>query len=178
MRRVVPVVGALVVAGTLAACSGGEPGAAAVVDGRSVPTSDVETATRELADVLQGVTQSTVLGVLIQEPTIAAHAADAGVGISDQQALDALDQQVEASGGTAGREFSEPSVTVMRYVLQIGALQETDDAQQVLADLQEDLSALDFTVNPRFGTAGENGTVGETTYPWLVTAAPAAPAAP
>ncbi|WP_454051193.1 hypothetical protein [Cellulomonas sp. Marseille-Q8402] len=176
IRRVVPVVGALVVVSALAACSGGRPGAAAVVDGRTIPTSDVETATSELADVLQGVTQATVLGVLVQEPTIAAHAPEAGVGVSDQQARDALDQQAEASGGAAGQEFSEPSVAVMRYVLQIDALQQAGDAQQVVADLQEDLADLDVTVNPRFGTAGENGTVGETTYPWLVAAPETAPA--
>ncbi|MCG7287815.1 hypothetical protein MHY85_17770 [Cellulomonas sp. ACRRI] len=170
VRRTVSAVGVLAVAGVLAACGGGRPGAAAVVDGRSIPTSDVETATRELGPVLQGVTSSAILGVLVQEPTVAAAAADAGVAVSDEQAADALDQQVAAAGGEAGQEFSPTSVTVMRYLLEIQAMQGADDADTLLASLQEDLGSIDFTVNPRFGSADELGTIGTTTYPWIVSA--------
>ncbi|HYQ76787.1 hypothetical protein [Cellulomonas sp.] len=169
VRRTVSAVGVLAVAGALAACGGGRPGAAAVVDGRSIPTSEVETATQELGPVLQGVSASAILGVLIQEPTVAAAASDAGVAVSDEQAADALDQQVEAAGGDA-QEFSPASVRVMRYLLEIQGLQGASDADTLLASLQEDLGSLDFTVNPRFGSADELGTVGTTTYPWLVSA--------
>lgn len=175
VRRTVSVVGVLAVAGVLAACGGGRPGAAAVVDGRSIPTSEVETATQELGPVLQGVSASAILGVLIQEPTVAAAASDAGVAVSDEQAADALDQQVAAAGGEAGQEFSPASVTVMRYLLEIQGLQGASDADTRLASLQEDLGALDFTVNPRFGTADDLGTVGTTAYPWIVSADGASP---
>lgn len=175
VRRTVSVVGVLAVAGVLAACGGGRPGAAAVVDGRSIPTSEVETATLELGPVLQGVSASAILGVLIQEPTVAAAASDAGVAVSDEQAADALDQQVAAAGGEAGQEFSPASVAVMRYLLEIQGLQGADDADTRLAALQEDLGALDLTVNPRFGTADDLGTVGTTAYPWIVSADGASP---
>lgn len=175
VRRTVSVVGVLAVAGVLAACGGGRPGAAAVVDGRSIPTSEVETATQELGPVLQGVSASAILGVLIQEPTVAAAASDAGVAVSDEQAADALDQQVAAAGGETGQEFSPASVAVMRYLLEIQGLQSADDADTRLASLQEDLGALDFTVNPRFGTADDLGTVGTTAYPWIVSADGASP---
>ncbi|VTR78129.1 hypothetical protein [Cellulomonas hominis] len=171
-------IGAVALAATLAACGGGQPGAAAVVGDRVVRASDVDTATRELADVLQGVTQSAIVGVLVQEPVIARHAEDAGVGVSTEQAEETLDAQVVAAGGQAGREFSDASVTVMRYVMEIQGLQDSDDAEQALTDLQADLGALDFTVSPRYGTAGENGTIGTTTYAWLVPAADDAAAVP
>lgn len=174
VRRTVSAVGMLAVAGVLAACGGGRPGAAAVVEGRSIPTSEVETATQELAPVLQGVSASAILGVLIQEPTVAAAASDAGVAVSDEQAADALDQQVEAAGAPA-QDFSPASVAVMRYLLEIQGLQGASDADTLLASLQEDLGALDFTVNPRFGTADDLGTVGTTAYPWIVSADGAAP---
>ncbi|GIG36626.1 hypothetical protein [Cellulomonas pakistanensis] len=161
--------GVLTVAGALAACGGGRPGAAAVVDGRSIPTADVQDATRELADVLQGVSSSAILGVLVQEPTVRALTEEAGVAVGEDTAADALAEQAEVVGA-AGQEFSPASVTVMRYLLEIEALQGASDAEVLLATLQEDLGALDLTVNPRFGTADEVGTVGATSYPWLVSA--------
>jgi hypothetical protein len=177
-RRVLTTIGAVALAGVLAACGGGQPGAAAVVGDRVVRASDVDTATRELADVLQGVTQSAVVGVLVQEPVIRRHAVEAGVAVTAEQAREALDAQVEAAGLDGDREFSDTSVTVMRYVMQIQRLQDSDDADQVLTDLQADLGSLEFTVSPRYGSAGENGTIGTTTYPWLVPAADDAAAVP
>lgn len=175
VRRTVSVLGVLAVAGSLAACGGGRPGAAAVVDGRSIPVSDVDAATRELGPVLQGVTSSAILGTLVQEPTVAAVAEDAGVGVSDEQARDALQQQAAAAGGDESQDFSPASVTVMRYVLEVQALQGAPDAEGTLTSLQEALGGLDLTVNPRFGTADELGTIGTTTYPWLVSADGTAP---
>lgn len=177
-RRAVPVIGALAVVATLAACSGGQPGAAAVVGDRVVRVSDVDTATRELAGVLQGVTAPVVVAVLAQEPVVVEQAADAGLGVSDEQARAALEQQVRdaaaAQGQDAGTDltFSPPSVAVMRYALAFGALQESGDEAD-LAELQDSLAALDITLNPRYGSTDAPGT--PTTYPWLVPTAPAAP---
>lgn len=170
--------GAAALVAALAACSGGQPGAAAVVGDRVVSSDDVDTATRELADVLQGVTQSAIVGVLVQEPLVVGAAQDAGVGVSPEQADDALQQQVAAAGGDEDREFSESSVDVMRYVLSLQALQGASDAEQRLTALQEDLSSLDFEINPRFGSRTDQGTIGATTYPWLVAQDAAADATP
>ena len=170
VRRTVSALGVLVVVVGLAACGGGRPGAAAVVDGRTIPTADVQDATRELDGVLQGVTSSAILGVLVQEPTVRALAEDAGVAVAEDTAADALAEQLTAVGGDPDQDVSPASVTVMRYLLEIEALQGARDAEVLLATLQEDLGALDVTVNPRFGTADELGTVGATSYPWLVSA--------
>lgn len=167
-RRVVSALAAVALAGTLAACSGGQPGAAAVVGDRVIPVSDVDAATRELADVLQGVTPASVVGVLIQEPLVAAVAEDAGVGVSDQQAAEVLAQGLETAGADSDREFSASSLTVARYVLELQAVQQLSDAQDRIAELQDGIVSLDFTINPRFGTPIENGMIGATTYPWLV----------
>lgn len=164
--------GALAVAAALAACGGGQPGAAAVVDGRAIPSADVETATRELTGVLEGVTPGAVVQVLVQEPTVVAGAADAGRAVSEEQARTALEEQAAATGAGDG-EFSAASVAVMRYLLAAAALQ---DAGVDPTGLQAELADLDVTVNPRFGTLDEAGALGPTTYPWLVADGAAEPA--
>lgn len=176
-RRAVPVIGALAVVASLAACSGGQPGAAAVVGDRVVRVSDVDTATRELTDVLQGVTAPAVVGVLVQEPVVVEQAADAGLGVSEEQARDALTQQAEQAGAGSDLAFSAPSVAVMRYVLALGALQQSADEAR-LTDLRDRLADLDVTISPRYGSAEAPGT--PVAYPWLVptassTATPDAP---
>lgn len=170
-RRVVAVIGAVALAGTLAACSEGQPGAAAVVDGRVISASDVDTATRELSGLLQGVSPSAILTVLIFEPIIGEHVAEAGMGVTDQQAEDFLAQQAAAQDVTLDGDLSAPSVAVGRYLMEITALQQSDDGgAAVQAAVSEDYAAADVTVNPRFGTLDESGTIGATVYPWLVQA--------
>jgi hypothetical protein len=175
IRRVVPVLGALVVAGALAACSGGQPGAAAVVGDRAVATSDVETATRELAAVYgEGAPSSTVVLIsLVQSPFVAAAAEDAGAAVSEQQARDGLAADAEAAGVPAD-DFSAAAVDVVRTSLTVQALADSPAAAQAQAAIAEDLSAQDLRLNPRFGTVDADGAITTTDYPWLV--APTAPA--
>lgn len=168
-RRVVAVIGAVALAGTLAACSGGQPGAAAVVGDRVISSSDVDTATRELAGLLQGVSPSAVLTVLIFEPIIAEHSSEAGLGVTDQQAAEFLAQQAAGQDITLDADLSAPSITVGRYLMEITALQQSaDGGAAVQAAVSEDYAAQDITVNPRFGTLDEAGTIGATAYPWIV----------
>ncbi len=173
-RRVVAVLGAVALAGSLAACSGGQPGAAAVVDGRVVRTTDVDRATRELSGVFPGLTASAVVTVLVVEPFISAHASEAGIGVSDDQAVDALTTQAEQQGVELTDDLSPASVAVARYALESSLLQKADDGPAIQQAVAEDVAAADVDVNPRFGTAGEGNVPGPTSYPWLVAAAPAA----
>ncbi len=168
-RRVVAVIGAVALAGTLAACSGGQPGAAAVVGDRVVRTADVDVATRELAALLQNVSPSAVLTVLMVEPIIAEHSSEAGTGVTDQQAEDFLAQQAAGQDITLDADLSAPSITVGRYLMEITALQQSDDGgAAVQTAVAEDFAAQDVTVNPRFGTVDANGAIGATAYPWIV----------
>jgi len=73
-RSMVGALVALVTAAVLSACAG-QPGAAAVVDGTSIPTSDLQTALDELGPYVQGASPAAVLGVLIIEPTVSDMAA-------------------------------------------------------------------------------------------------------
>lgn len=164
-------------AGALAGCSGGQPGAAAVVGDRAVATSDVETATRELATVYgEGAPSSTVVLVsLVQSPFVEAAAADAGAAVSEQQARDGLAADAEAAGVPADG-FSAAAVDVVRTSLAVQALAASPDAAQAQTAIAEDLAAQDLRLNPRFGSVDAQGAIVPTDYPWLV--APAAAPAP
>ncbi|HEY0216742.1 MAG TPA: hypothetical protein VGC57_10160 [Cellulomonas sp.] len=173
--RTVGAAGAVLLVGALTACSGGQPGAAAVVDGdRVIPVSDVDSATRELADALSGVEPSTILGVLIQEPVFASFAEQEGVGVSEDQVDDQIATLQEQAGGDTGAELSESARTVVRYTLEVAALQNLPDIDTVAPDVNAALGALDVTISPRYGTVASDGTIGTTSYDWIVPSADAA----
>lgn len=166
-RRVVPALGALAVAATLAACGGGQPGAAAVVGDRSVPTSQVEDVTRELGAIVGDAAPSatSVVIALAQAPAVLAHTADAGLGYSDQQARAELAAQTD---GADPGDFAPATVTYVRTTAAIQALQSAPDAAAIATAISEELSADGIEFNPRFGTLTDEGAVVATTYPWLV----------
>ncbi|MBO9553279.1 hypothetical protein [Cellulomonas sp.] len=160
---------AATLAGGLAACSDGEPGAAAVVDGRAIPTSDVRTAKQELNPYLQAVTSLNVLTVLVQAPTVVGIADKEGVGVSDEDARQLLDSIAEQSGTTNPPTFSEPSLTVAKYSIAYNNLQALPNAKDVATQIDEDLRALDITVNPRFGELADGNQISAPSrQPWIV----------
>jgi hypothetical protein len=163
--RTITAAGAVLLVGALTACSGGRPGAAAVIDGdRVVPVSDVDSATSELSTLLSGVSPSTILGVLILEPVFGEVAADHDVAVSPDEAR----AQLEALTDSGDQTFSDASVAVMTYVLELNALQQVEDTDAVSAELTAAQAALDIEVNPRFGSIGADGTIADTTYDWIV----------
>ncbi len=167
--RAVGAAGAVLLVGALTACSGGQPGAAAVVDGdRVVPVSDVDSATRELADVLQGVTPAAITQVLVQEPVITEVAEDEGVGISPDQVDDFFDQAVEQAGLTGDPTFGDASRRVARFVLARTALQNLTDATAAAQAISDKTADMKVDISPRYGSIGSDGVVGATTYDWLV----------
>lgn len=168
VRRVGVLVAGGVAAGVLAGCAG-QPGAAAVVDGTAIPTSDVRLASDELRPYLQDVSPSNVLTVLVHEPTITAIAEENGVGVSDEEAVELLDSVAQQRDSEARVTFSQPSIDVARYSLAYTRLQDLPDAQEVLGDALARIGELDVEVNPRFGSADDANTiVGPTTRPWIV----------
>lgn len=173
----VGVLGALAVAGSLAACSGGQPGAAAVVGDRVVATADVETATAELNDVFgdASLSSTSVVLALVQAPVVDAVAEEAGVAVSEETARDTLAAAAEDAGVPAG-DFSAASVTVMQLSLAAQALATAPDAEQAQAEIAGRLAEQDLRLNPRFGSVADTGAFTTTTYPWLVAAPAAAPA--
>jgi hypothetical protein len=168
--RVVGVLVGVAAVAVLAGCSGGEPGAAAVVDGTAIPTADVRTAKDELGPYLQAVTSLNVLNVLVQAPTVVALADKEGVGVSDQDAQALLASIATQNGAKGTPTFSEPSLTVAKYSIAYNNLQGLPNAKDVASKLSEEIAALDVTVNPRFGDVGDdNAIAAPTTQPWIVT---------
>lgn len=161
------VVGGVVAVAVLSGCSG-QPGAAAVVDGRAISVADVQTATTELAPLYQGVTPTAVLQVLIHERAVAAFAAEQSVAVNDQQAADALSSIGTQLPAVGERTYSAPSLAVERYLLETKALQALTTANALLPELQTRLSAQKIEVSPRFGTLADGATITDTVHPWLV----------
>lgn len=158
----------LVAAAVLAGCAG-QPGAAAVVDGRVIAVEDVHTAVEQLAPFFEGATSANVLAVLVQEPTIRAFAQEHGVAVSDQAARAQLtDAAAQLEEPTTG-EFGEPAVAVSRYLLVWEQLTSLPDAQTLIPDLQLELGELDVEVSPRFGAVDEGNELVAVDRPWLVT---------
>ncbi len=160
---------AATLAGSLAGCSDGEPGAAAVVDGTVIPTSDVRTAKAELNPYLQAVTSLNVLTVLVQAPTVVGIADKEGVGVSDEDAQALLDSIAQQNGAKDAPTFSEPSLTVAKYSIAYNNLQSLPNAKDVATQIDKDLRALDITVNPRFGELADGNQISAPArQPWIV----------
>ena len=175
-RSMVGALVALATAAVLSACAG-QPGAAAVVDGTSIPTSDLQTALDELGPYVQGASPAAVLGVLIIEPTVSDMAAEAGVAASDQDAAAFLDQVVQQTTPDAHPTFSPASMAIARYFVAFTNLSKLSNQDQVTTDVNKRVADLDVEVNPRFGTLGEGNTITAPTPPkWVV--APTTPAPP
>ncbi|MCC2322713.1 SurA N-terminal domain-containing protein [Cellulomonas xiejunii] len=166
------VVAAVVAAGGLLVGCSGQPGAAAVVDGRTITTAELATAQEELAPIFAGARTQDVLGVMITEPIALEVAADEGVGVNDEQARELLRTvAVQALGEEEGsaREFGPGALAVARYSLAIAALQDLPTAQAAADEYQERVAAADIEVNPRFGEFTDDLLVAPPTTPsWVV----------
>lgn len=176
-RRSAPVllaIGALVVGG-LSGCSG-QPGAAAVVDGREISVAELQSATADLSPYLQNVTQSSVLMVLVVAPTFDKAAVQAGVGVSRQQAVDLIEKSAKSaadSGAAPARAtpFSEPAIDVIRFTIVQTNLKALPDGAAVSAAVAKQLGKLHAEVNPRYGNVDfTTGSITPLAYPWLVQA--------
>jgi hypothetical protein len=165
--RTLVALGVLVAGGALSACTG-QPGAAAVVDGTAISVADVQTATRELTPLYQGVTPTAVLQVLINEKVALAFASAQGVGVSPTQAADGLSGIAAQAPGAPKQTYSAPSITVERYLLATQALQGLASSATILPELQTKISAQKVEVSPRFGVLGDGNTIAEATHPWIV----------
>jgi len=164
------VVGAVVVAASLAACSV-HPGAAAIVDGTVISQDELETAQRELAPILSGASPSDVLGVLIAAPDYVQAASDNGVGVSIEDAEALLASVAPADEGTSTPAYSAGSIEVARFSLATSKLQALDGGDAILADALAKVGSRDVTVNPRYGTfAADTGRVTLVDPDWIVQA--------
>ncbi|GAA2726867.1 hypothetical protein [Cellulomonas aerilata] len=169
-RRAMGLTVLLLGAAATTACSPGG-GAAAVVDGRAVPVADLQAAAGELGPYLDGATPSSLLLVLVAEPTVTEVAAENGVAVSEQEA----EQQLAAvvADDPEAPDFGPAAVTVARFSLLQQELGQLPDAEEVQADILSRLRDLDIDVNPRYGELDfDRGGIAPVEHPWLVPEAP------
>ncbi|WP_372593092.1 hypothetical protein [Actinotalea sp.] len=171
MRILRPVVGAVVVAASLAACSV-HPGAAAVVDGRVISQDELQVAQKELAPILVGATASDILAVLIAAPEYAAAASENGVGVSTADAEQLLAEATASAGITEVVDYGPGALDVALFSLANANLSDLADGEDVLAEVQAEVLAQDVTVNPRYGTFDETTGRVELTDPVWIAADP------
>jgi hypothetical protein len=150
-RRGAVAVAALGAALVLSACGSNEAGAAAVVGGRRISVSQVQSAYRDLVPLVgqdQQLSQGDILNFLILEPYLVQAAGQLGRGVS------AHDAELEFQQVPNAPEPSEAGVDVLRANLAIVQLQQGRGQAEVLATFDQiatRLKAAGVHVNPRYG---------------------------
>ena len=146
-RRAAAVALTAVLGMGLSGCGSASAGSAAVVDGRRISVSDLQTATQQVGVYAQQeVAQANVLMLLIVAPTVASMASARGVGVSDD------DVRVELAS-----TVKDPSPSTIAVVRANAALQRMTsagdtDVMQVRDELVKRMASSEVTVNPRYGT--------------------------
>lgn len=129
------------------------PGAAAVVDGRTISETTLQRATAELGTLVpSGIPTEQVLINLIAAPYLLDRATRAGAGVSDAEARQLGDQLAAQAGLAEAPELGEGSLTVLRATLAQQKLAQQPDAAEVFAEFEEDLAAADVELSPRYGS--------------------------
>jgi hypothetical protein len=126
---------------TLSACGTQEVGAAAIVDGKVIRDTDVQTVALQLNTLAEGeqkLSSSNVVLSLILAPYVSSEAARAKKSVSDAEV-----RKIIAKVG-------KPSPSTMEFVRMQLALQGLDEASR--ASILTKLGKARITVNPRYGT--------------------------
>lgn len=165
--RIGAIVGAVALAGTLAACSGGTPGVAAKVDDTNIPVSDVEDA---LADLKSAGAESPlgIIAELVNAVYINGIADEFGFAATDEQAEEYLTTAVFTEENPAPEEFSTATLEIGRRYAAQSNLQQLDAA--TVMEINESVSEPEVTVNPRYGEFDPAVGFASTTYPWILAA--------
>lgn len=169
-HRLGAIIGAGVLAASLAACSGGTPGAAAVVDGRAISEGDVDSVVTELQPVLTDqLVRGSVILTLANEPTLTEVAAEYGIAYTDSQLQDGYATAAEQAGVTPV-ELSDSALSFTRFQTIATALSDlsSDDQAALVTEYTDATAALDLDFNPRYGEEVSAGTYAPTSYPWIV----------
>jgi hypothetical protein len=151
LRRLIVAI-AVPVALLVSGCGTPQSGAAAVVGDRRIPISEVQDAYRDIT-VLVGqdlqATQADMLTFLIIEPYLTKAAADAGQGVSPDDAVKVFDEVKERLPNP-----SQGALLVARAVAARERIQSTlpaAEVQQIFTGIIDELRKDKVEVNPRFG---------------------------
>ncbi len=163
-RPAAALLAALVLTG---GCAGAQlPGAAAVVDGRVIPTSDVATTTRQMNEIIkdptQQMTEAQTVYWMVIAPFVNAKVESTGRWSPDTAYNTLL---------SAVREPTSSTVAVLKARLGVAALTQ-EDRQDVVAQI----AGADIRLDPRFGTINpQTGGLEKQEPNWIKPTATAAP---
>lgn len=164
------VAGAAALAALLSGCSGvGNPSAAAVVDGRVIEESEVQTVVEQLPAGPEGgtVTPQQVVPLMVVSGVVE----DVAAAFTGPTSLDEAEQllvDADVAVGRAPGTYDEPTLRIVAVDQMLGSIVANDLA---LAAFQEQVAELDVRLNPRYGQLPEEGIIGgvtPTTHEWLV----------
>ncbi|MCL3861302.1 SurA N-terminal domain-containing protein [Actinotalea sp. K2] len=154
-------------AALLAGCAS-QPGAAAVVDGRSITQAELNRTATELAPLITGTDIRVVLSALISAPSFIDAAAEHGVGVSVAETRALMDEAAVRTGATEVTDWGDGSVALVRFTLASQSLQGLPDAATVVAEVNEQVRGLDVQVNPRYGALDRTtGAITPVALPWI-----------
>jgi hypothetical protein len=141
------------------------PGAAAVVDGRTISADYLEDTAADL-----GMDPGQALFLLISAPSFIEAAEEHDVAVSTADARAALETQVGAET-TAG--LSTGAIEVMRMAMSAQALSTLPDGATLVEETGAAALGLPMDINPRYGNVDpEASRVARPELPWIVEPAP------
>lgn len=155
---VAPLAAALILTG----CA--RPGTAAIIDGERITEAQVATLTSELQRLQgSGTTQGAIANLISAGPVLDV-ATESGLGVSEQQGRELLDQ-IAAQSGTETWDYSDELVRVAQSNIALRSIQADG---MLYGEANVRVQALDITINPRFGSwSGETGLV-DPVWPWII----------
>lgn len=169
--RIGAIVGAVALAGGLAACSGGTPGAAAVVDGTRIDIATVDEATAQIGDLIGQYPQANLTLALAQGVVLHSIAEENGFAAATDD--EAVAEQLDASYAEAqltppDEPYNEGALLFGRLQLEANRLTGQVNAQDLFDEFNASFGAADTTYNPRWLEQTDEGEVTLPTVPWIV----------
>lgn len=163
VRRTLLAVAAVAAFALLAGCSV-HPGAAAVVEGRTISQQYLDDTYGEIGN--PGLDKPTTLVLLIVAPSFIEAAAEQGVGVSE------ADARAAAEAGLAGRgssDLSDGTVEFFRFTLAMRNLQDLPDGAELVNEIAAEALSAEMDINPRYGDLDpQKAEIARAPLPWIV----------
>lgn len=152
----------------VAGCSPGQgPGVAANIDGHVISTSDVDEGMQLAPFYSEQPPPSAILSNLIHAEVAIPIASDNGLGVSDQDAAEFLDE-MDAESIQTGGEYSQPVLDLVRFSMMVEQAQAAPQGEDLMSELDAQLGSADINVSPRYGSwDAEGASLQEESQPWL-----------
>ena len=122
------------------------PGAAAVVDGRTITQEYTQDASEDL-----GLDAGTTLSLLIDAPYYVEMAENNGVGVSPDDVRTAVHDGLLGEGTDPNVQLGDGATEIVQLVLADKAVNALPDGARIRADTNARISGLDMDINPRYG---------------------------